>query len=169
MKLKYHDNNNQPIILEWLNSNKGLELLIKGPGFSIKGFSIGFYSAQQLQSVLDRFINQQPVPKYDWSNHPQLYPPIYTFTKPIKFAPRQGHATRLAIHADKWEIWEVWDSFSLRSPRTITIHEQGERTWWRWLGRYRFWDTCEFLKHGITRATNPAVSTGSVVSTGPTS
>lgn len=144
IRLRYRDDyrTNQVMILEWRLHEKGIELLVGGPGFEIGGFSIGIYARRQIQNVLDTFTNQHSIPKYDWVEHPRLYTAIYTFTKPVKFASYQGHKTRLAIHAEEWT---EYDSIA----RTVTVHEQGERSWWRWLGRYRFWDACEFLRHGI--------------------
>ena len=150
MRLKFRDRDNQVVILEWRSGPKGVELVATGPGFAPGGFSLGFYSPRQLQDVLDRFTSQKPIPKREWASYPLVHLPIYTFTKPVRFAPRQGHETRLAIHASEWEEWDLFGSFGWPPSRTVTFHEQGERSWWRWLGRYRFWDACEFLKHGVS-------------------
>jgi len=152
MKLRYEDTVHTPtvMILEWQLHRKGAQLIIKGPSFQPSGFSIGVYSTSSLQQVVNQFTGQEPHPKHDWASTPRVYDALYTFTRPKRYAPRQGPQTRLAIHAERWEDYGPW--ITIFPPRTVTIHEQSERCFWRWLGRYSFAAICEFLREGILTA-----------------
>ena len=149
MRLQYRDPfDNTTMILNWHPHPRGAELRVSGPGFQPQGFSIGVYSLAALADIRSAILDQKPTAKYSWARSPQLYSPLYTFTKPAKFARGQGAATVLAIHAEEWTEW------STRAlnffPRTVTLHEQGKRTWWRWMGRYPAVVVCAFLAHAIS-------------------
>lgn len=122
----------------------GVELLIQGKGFQGEGFSLGIYSRADLLSVIDRFNNQEPA-SYDFFRRP-FYEAVYTFTKPAKFASRQGHETRLAIHAGQWRQQEIYSP--LYFPREVTLREQGERAFHRFLGRYSLGSIRNFIREG---------------------
>lgn len=138
--------------MEWRRRDQGggVRLVVTGPAFARGGFSLGVYSAEALSKIADSFDQQKPKPRqiceglYD--ERDLRYDPLYTFTKPTKFANAQGHDTRLAIHAEAARETKYWWQRELYGPRTATIHEQGERCFWRWLGRYPITDLCAFLR-----------------------
>ena len=152
MRLQYQDPlDHQTLILQWHPHPRGAELRVSGPGFQPQGFSIGVYSLAALANIRSAILDQKPTPKHSWAGAPAFYGPLYTFIKPTKFANRQGPATVLAIHAEEWTEYSRTVQNCLRlPPRTVTIHEQGERTWWRWLGRYPAVVVCAFLAHAIS-------------------
>ena len=146
--LRYKDNiYHQEIRLAWHPHQKGAELRIHGSGFEPTGFSIGVYAAGQLQRVLDQFNNRTSRPKYSWQNWPLVYPAVYTFTRPVKYAKLQGAETRLAIHAEEYEDSRY--SYNYFPRPTATIDEFDGRIPWRWLGRYPLVSVCAFLESGI--------------------
>jgi len=149
MHLQYQDPfNHQTLILQWQEHPRGAELRLSGPGFQPEGFSIGVYSLTTLATIRSAILDQKPTPEHSWAGAPGVYGPLYNFMKPVKFANRQGPATVLAIHAEKWTEYSQTVQRCLRlPPRTVTIHEQGERTWWRWLGRYPAVVVCAFLAY----------------------
>lgn len=119
----------------------GVELLLQGKGFQGEGFSLGVYSRAALLGVIDSFGNQEPTKRDFFSR--KIYEAAYTFTKPVKFAPRQGHKTRLAIHVSAWTDYGLYSP--LYDPRTVTLHEQGERAHHRFIGRFRLESVRAFI------------------------
>jgi hypothetical protein len=146
MRLRFVNRDNTELILAWWTHPVGAELLLQGKGFVAPGFSLGIYSLTQLAAVRLHFARQEPE-RVDPLGR-QYFAPCYTFTKPAKFAPLQGHETRLAIHAEGWR-YDPKGWIIPRGERTVTIHEQGERTPWRWLGRYEMGGLVVFLREGM--------------------
>lgn len=152
MRLRFVNRDNAELILAWRAHPVGAELLLQGKGFVAPGFSLGAYSLAQIASVRLRFAQQEPE-RVDTLGR-QYFAPCYTFTKPAKFAPLQGHETRLAIHAEAWRCNPAgW--VTPRGLRTVTLHEQGERTPWRWLGRYEMGVVVLFLREGMDVCRRP--------------
>lgn len=152
MRLRFVNRDNTELILAWRAHEVGAELLLQGRGFVAPGFSLGVYSSAQLAAIRLLFAQQEPE-RVDMFGR-QDFAACYTFTKPAKFAPRQGHETRLAIHAERWRYdptgWVI-----PRGERAVTIHEQGERTPWRWLGRYEMGGVVLFLREGMDACKRP--------------
>lgn len=156
MKLSYTSYRGIKHVLAWRQHRRGAELLLTGPGFQPAGFSLGVYAPGDLQRTLDTLNSAPARPRCPWAPSPRnvIYDHVYTFTKPARFAPCQGHQTHLGIHAPEYSnIGEDWIGGSPFSPRVAIIYMLGQPYVHRHLGNFRFEHATEFIQEGITTGT----------------